>query len=253
MSQSLIKSARRVFDILELFRERQKPLRLKDIVEALELPTSSAAALLKTMTEMSYLSFDSKTHCYLPTLRFSQLGDWITSASYERGPILEAVHNIGRKIGETVLVGTPVDIYVEIVEVCRASEPIQYYTTVGARVLLVHSGIGWPLLSHARDDEIAAIHRRTLKRGKNERAITSVDRLKIALAAVRAEGYCLSRGMVDKSVGVIGMMLPTPAQHRPLAVGVAGPLSRIEKNKAKILSVMLIEVAKLTRFIKMVN
>ncbi len=33
MSNQLTKSARRVFDILELFRERQCPLRLKDVVE----------------------------------------------------------------------------------------------------------------------------------------------------------------------------------------------------------------------------
>jgi hypothetical protein len=34
MSDGLTKSARRVFDILELFRARQCPLRLKDVVES---------------------------------------------------------------------------------------------------------------------------------------------------------------------------------------------------------------------------
>jgi IclR family KDG regulon transcriptional repressor len=67
MSNELTKSARRVFDILELFRERQCPLRLKDVVDSLDMPTSSAAALLKTMTQLNYLSFESTSRAYLPS------------------------------------------------------------------------------------------------------------------------------------------------------------------------------------------
>jgi hypothetical protein len=53
VSNELTKSARRVFDILELFRERQCPLRLKDVVDSLGMPTSSAAARIeKNLTEI---------------------------------------------------------------------------------------------------------------------------------------------------------------------------------------------------------
>ena len=110
MSDALIKSARRVFDILELFRERQCPLRLKDVVDSLGMPTSSAAALLKTMAQLNYLSFESSSRAYLPTLRLSQLGGWVTQADYETGPIQEAVRRIGRKLGETILLGTVTDL-----------------------------------------------------------------------------------------------------------------------------------------------
>src|ERR1700729_958022 len=128
MSNELTKSARRVFDILELFRERQCPLRLKDVADPLDMPTSSAAALLKTMAQMNYLSFESTSRAYLPTLRLSQLGSWVTSANYEGGPIQEAVRRIGRKLGETILLGTSPDIFFEIVDTRRAPQPLQYYT-----------------------------------------------------------------------------------------------------------------------------
>src|SRR5580698_9575032 len=166
MSNQLTKSARRVFDILELFRERQCPLRLKDIVDSLAMPTSSAAALLKTMAQLNYLSFESTSRAYLPTLRLSQLGGWVTSANYEGGPIQEAVRRIGRKLGETILLGTVTDIYVEIVDILRARQPLQYFTHVGSRVLLVHSGLGWPLLSGLGDEEVDRIYRSTVKQNK---------------------------------------------------------------------------------------
>src|SRR6202012_1657341 len=154
MVDGLTKSARRVFDILELFPERECPLRLKDVVDSLGMPTSSAAALLKTMAQMNYLSFESTSRAYRPTLRLSQLGDWVTSESYEDGPIQEAVGRIGRKLGETILLGTVTDIYREIVAILRAPQPLQYFTHVGSRVLLVHSGLGWPLLSGLGDEEV---------------------------------------------------------------------------------------------------
>ncbi len=248
MPDGLTKSARRVFDILELFRARQCPLRLKDVVDSLGMPTSSAAALLKTMAQMNYLSFESSSRAYLPTLRLSQLGSWVTAADYEGGPIQEAVRRIGRKLGETILLGTATDIYVEIVDILRARQPLQYYTTIGTRVLLVHSGLGWPLLSELTDEEVGRIFRRTVRLNKIERGVSSLNRLKGGIAQVRRDGYCLSRGMVTRGVGVVGMMVPTPPSHRRLAIGVAGPQQRIEKNLSKILAAIRAENARLMQF-----
>jgi DNA-binding IclR family transcriptional regulator len=248
MPNGLTKSARRVFDILELFRERQCPLRLKDVVDALGMPTSSAAALLKTMAQMNYLSFESSSRAYLPTLRLSQLGGWLTPANYEGGPIQEAMQRIGRKLGETILLGTATDIHVEIVDILRARQPLQYFTHVGTRVLLVHSGLGWPLLSELRDEEIARIYRRTVRQKKIESGLSSLNRLRSGIEQVRRDGYCLSRGMVTRGVGVVGMLVPTPAKHRRLAIGIAGPQERIEKNLTKILAAFRIENARLKEF-----
>jgi IclR family KDG regulon transcriptional repressor len=248
MSNELTKSARRVFDILELFRERRCPLRLKDIVDSLGMPTSSAAALLKTMAQMNYLSFESTSRAYLPTLRLSQLGGWVTPANFENGPIQEAVRRIGRKVGETILLGTVTDIYVEIVDILRARQPLQYYTTVGTRVLLVHSGVGWPLLSEVDDADIARIYRRTLRLKKIDRGVSSLGKLKAGIEKVRQDGYCLSRGMVTRGVGVVGMVVPTPPHHRRLAIGVAGPMERIERNLTRILAAIRAENARLRHF-----
>jgi len=248
MPDGLIKSARRVFDILELFRERQCPLRLRDVVEALDMPTSSAAALLKTMAQMNYLSFESTSRAYRSTTRLSQLGGWVGSANYEVGPIQEAVRRIGRKLGETILLGTATDIYVEIVDILRAREPLQYVTHIGTRVLLVHSGLGWPLLGELRDEEIVRIYRRTLRQRRMERGLSSLSRLEKGIEQVRRDGYCLSRGMVTRGVGVVGMVMPTPPKHRRLAIGIAGPQERIEKNLTKILAAFRAENARLKDF-----
>jgi hypothetical protein len=43
-------------------------------------------------------------------------------------------------------------------------------------------------------------------------------------------------------------MLPTPSGHRRLALGVAGPQERIEKNLARILAALRAENARLMQF-----
>ena len=72
--------------------------------------------------------------------------------------------------------------------------------------------------------------------------------MKSGIEQVRDKGYCLSRGMVTRGVGVVGLMVPTPPGHRRLAIGVAGPQERIEKNLTKILAAIRAENARLLQF-----
>ena len=93
---------------------------------------------------------------------------------YEGGPIKDALGRIGRKLGETILLGTATDIYA--VDILRAGQPLQYFTHVGTRVLLMHSGLGWPPLGLLRGEEIARIYRRTVRQHKIERGLSSLNR-----------------------------------------------------------------------------
>jgi IclR family transcriptional regulator, KDG regulon repressor len=245
MPDALIKSAKRVFDILELFRRRKAPLRLKEIVDALRLPTSSVAALLKTMTQLNYLSFDSALRTYSPTIRLAELGRWVTLSSFEGGPVQETIRRISRKIGETIVLGTVNDIYVEIVDMVRPRKAIQYHQHIGSKVLLVHSGMGWSFLSELDDDDVIRIYRKTLSVKSGGPEIASLSRLMREIKQVRKAGYCASRGMVTEGVGTIGMVLPTPVNHRRLAIGVAGPQERIDRNLPKILAAIHAEKIRL--------
>jgi DNA-binding IclR family transcriptional regulator len=115
-------------------------------------------------------------------------------------------------------------------------------------VLLVHSGLGWPLLSGLGDDEVDRIYRSTVKQNKIESGVSSLNRLKNGIEQVRRDGYCMSRGMVTRGVGVVGMAVPTPANHRRLAIGIAGPQERIDKNLSKILAAFRAENTRLKEF-----
>ena len=83
-----VKSALRVFEVLELFRAEQRPLRLKEVVARLGHPASSMTGLLKTMLAAGYLEHDQATRAYFPTVRLAHLVGWVPGAAFEGGPAL---------------------------------------------------------------------------------------------------------------------------------------------------------------------
>ena len=58
MSKEVIKTAKRLFEILEYFDEMQRPLSLKEVALRFGYPVSSASAVLKSMVVLGYVDFD---------------------------------------------------------------------------------------------------------------------------------------------------------------------------------------------------
>jgi DNA-binding IclR family transcriptional regulator len=61
---------------------------------------------------------------------------------------------------------------------------------------------------------------------------------------VRKHGYVFSRHTVTPGAGMIGMLLPIRRHGRLLAIGVGGPVDRLEEKKRKILTELRAGVAK---------
>lgn len=57
----MVKSATRVFELIELFEVERQPMRVSTIVEKLGAPQSSVSMLLKTLVARGYMEFDAAT------------------------------------------------------------------------------------------------------------------------------------------------------------------------------------------------
>jgi hypothetical protein len=71
-----VKSAGRVLDILELLFRSEEPMALKDLVAVLELPKSSAHALLRTLQSRGYVERDAADR-YALSESLRQSAGWI--------------------------------------------------------------------------------------------------------------------------------------------------------------------------------
>src|SRR5260370_15285009 len=94
MSDPVIKTARRIFEVLEYFDDVQQPISLKDISVHFKYPVSSASALLKSMVVMGYLDYDVYSRTYMPTMRIATLGTWVQTALFGESRIVALLKHL---------------------------------------------------------------------------------------------------------------------------------------------------------------
>ena len=99
---SVVKSAGRVFEVLELFRQARRQLSGAEIGQALNYPKSSANALLKSLVALGYLVVNTRTLRYFPSLSVTQLGEWIPAIVLGSGDAFEILTDVHSATQETV-------------------------------------------------------------------------------------------------------------------------------------------------------
>lgn len=235
MSQAIIKSAGRVFEVLEAFDSERRPLSLKEIRARFRYPASSGSGILKSLVTLGYL-YDRATRTYFPTMRLALVGQWLPRALFGDGAILRRLmEGLHRRTGETVLLATQSDLHVQYVHAVHSGEPLRIAVPAGTLRPLATSGTRWLLLSRRADDEIEELMRR-VEVGSGRK----VDRalLRRNIAAARRDGYVFSKHNVSRGAGIIAMLLPSGAFGRVYAVGVGGAVANLEKREKPIVAAL---------------
>ena len=238
MAGPVVKSARRVFEIMEFFDRERRPLGLKTICARLGYPASSAAAILKSLMALGYLEYDRKTQTYLPTMRIAVMGRWVSDQLFSESKLLPLMEDLRQRTQETVIVGTQSDISAQYVHVLRTYHPLSYAVEPGSLRPLGRSGVGLVLLSARSDAEIdALIYRSNYAEPVRSRRVALQDVMR-DVEAIRRQGYFFSRHRYTEGVGVIAMLLPTAPFNRTFAVALGGPVQRLEKHLEEHLTTM---------------
>lgn len=229
MDQSVIKTAARVFEVLEYLREVRRPVTVREISERLSYPLSSAQVLLKSIATLGYLRYDSSLRAYLASPRLASIGDWVMDAMFQGGRVLEALGEIARTSGFTAILAVENDIYAQYVHVILGGSAIQFNAQPGTRRLICMSGMGWALLAASSDEHVArAIHRSNLRLEPGGQTVDG----EFVLARVeesRQQGYAFSKGTVTEGIGIVAMASSAPTADARFAVGVGGLIGQLER------------------------
>ncbi|MEN2979536.1 helix-turn-helix domain-containing protein [Tistrella bauzanensis] len=238
MSTAAIKTARRVFEVLEYFDEVRRPLTLRDVATHFGYPVSSTAALLKSLLQLGYVDFNRPTRTYMPTMRIAMLGEWVQASLFGEGRILRLMQHLKDTTGEMVSLGTQSDIYMQYVHVLYSEEGLQYRIRPGSVRSMTRSGFGWLLFSAMPDAEIDKLLRRVNIDEDDPARRMTFDELMVQVDEVRRLGHVYSRHTVTRGAGVIGMLLPAQSYGRRFTIGVGGPVERLEDKHDMILDTM---------------
>jgi IclR family acetate operon transcriptional repressor len=227
-----VKSATRVFELLEVFERQRRPLRVAELVRELDAPQSSVSMLLQTLVSEGYLEFNGSTREFCPSVRVANLCEWVGHLPHRPRAIPEALRNLAADTGETVLLGRIEGIQMRYVAVIHSRKAVRFVPCCGTRRPLHRTAIGIMLLSTLAKDRIALMLRHFNAEHGEEAGQANIPWTLREAAAAGELGYYQSGGLATPGAGVISMLLPTPIRGQRLAAGVGAPLDRLQLNKA---------------------
>ena len=231
---SVVKSAGRAFEVLELFRRERRQLSAAEIGHALGYPKSSTNALLKSLVSLGYLVLNARTLQYFPSLSVTRLGDWIPSVVLAAGDAFEILVEVHAATQETVTLTVQTDLSVSFLKVIPGTFPISLRMTEGFVASLFTTAVGTAILSQLPNDEIEVLVARAHARARRKSEQVDVERVMRHVNEARHKGFTVRYDAVFPDTGAIGVPFPSPVEGFPMAIGVGGLRERIRRNEQAI-------------------
>lgn len=186
-----VKSASRVFDIIELLAKTPEGLTFSSLNSRLGLPKSSLHALLHVMVTRGYVAFEQRHRTYHLGIRVWEAGQ---AYLHHRDLLREArpvMDQIVGQINETVQLAVLDGIENVYLAKVDCSHPVRLQSEVGRRLYAHATGLGKVLLAHLPDGEREARLAGLALPCFTPNTVIDPQSLNLELAQARASGFAV--------------------------------------------------------------
>lgn len=234
-SQTRVKSAARVADVLRLLASASGGMTLADIVGALDLPRSSTYALITDMVASHLLEEDSPNggvRTYRIGIGAFEVGMAFLRQRSLAGEADAVVRSLASRFDETAHLAVLDNTDVVYVAKAESSHAMRVASSVGERFPAHATGVGKVLLAQLELGEFARLYPHEELQAMTPTTVLSREKLLSELVKIRQDGFAF-----DNEESTIGLQC--------LAVPVLGPGG--SGVAALSLSVPTIRMAKMDR------
>jgi DNA-binding IclR family transcriptional regulator len=234
-----VKSAGRAIELLELLAARQnRPVRLRELSEAMGIPRSSAYALLRTLVKRGWVSSDPSGSLYRIGIRALLAGtSYLDSDPYLR-IIQPYLDELGETVDETFHLGRLDGYDVVYLATRESSQYLRPYSRVGRRLPAFTTSLGKAILAeHASADRDQ--HIPDVLAPLTPHTITDRDKLQTDLEETHQRGYSIDEQ--ENSLGLrcfaVALRYSDPARD---ALSASVPIARLTpERETEILSALM--------------
>lgn len=235
MTASVVKSAGRVFEVLELFDAERQAMTATAIARALKYPASSTVALLKSMVNLGYLSHDPGERTYFPTIQRAAVSRWLEDSFFVEGHLLELMDDLAAATGEQVTLCWQNELAMQFI---RANSPDKGvnrpFAAPGSRLPLFESVVGLTALTLKRDVEIAQLAERCQAAKNFTDAKVDLPGAMEQVRTFRSLGYGIGVDAHAPATSTVAWPLRHRRSSRCIVVSVCGPTERIKVETRNI-------------------
>ena len=237
MQNNVIKSVGRVLNVLELFQRERRALKASQLGLALGYPKSSTNALLKSMVQLGYLSFDLETGDYFPTIRVHGLGEWLPAAllGEEHTNLLRELHE---RTSETVTLSVRNGFSMQFVSVIQGKFPISLAIQDGFIAPMLGTAVGTAYMTTLTDSQLDKLLEHANRPKVELAAGMTIDGIRSDIATAKKSGYAIAYDRVIPDTGALAMVLRDNSESRPLVIGIGGLSARMQRAEKDLIEAM---------------
>lgn len=237
-----VKQALQVVDLLDFFAAHQRPATLAEIARHFGWPRSSTFNLLGTLTGRGVLYEPQGRGAYYPAPMLAALVQRIEQAQ-PLPPELDALlKDLAASTGETVVVAAPAGLHALVIAAVESPLSVRYSAAPGKQLPLHATATGRALLAQMDPAERAAVLSKASFQRFTGTTLMTPALVEQEIGRSLARGWFEGRAEYSPDLG--GVALPLPLPHRPLALLVAGPVSRVGKRLDGLAREMKAQVAR---------
>lgn len=240
---NFVPASARTVAVFEMFARERRELSNSEIARLLDLAESSCSDLLHTLHESGWLMRTAHTRRFYPTARLHEVAAQVALNDPTLRAAREAADLVAQMTGETTFVGRLDAGTVRAVAVQQGKHPLRYVLNPGERIALHTSAMGKALLGMLSPAEAARQLRLKPLRKITEKTVTDPEVIAAEVAEGRMRGWYQTHS--EGGDGMDALAVSGTVGSEKLAISIAGPPDRIEKNRDAYLSALR-EVGELT-------
>jgi IclR family transcriptional regulator, acetate operon repressor len=208
--------------VLLCLAEAGRPLSVKQVANALQLPTSTAHRILVLLTSAQYVTQDADDSRYRIGPGFLRPASTLLLL----GPFYEAIervqHELVERSGESAFYGAYLSETgrLRFIASLQSHHAIHYVTRTDLDYSLLRGASGWAVASVLPETTVRAVYLRECTEDQDQTRLPDWASLLHSLASVRRQGYAVSES--QRAEGAHAIAAPVFAAESNVVIGCVG-------------------------------
>jgi DNA-binding IclR family transcriptional regulator len=218
-----------------------RPRTIDELSREINLTRSNVHRTLQTLAFAGYVRKDDTLGRYHPTMKLLELGARQLASLDIRHIALPFMRILAHESGETVHLSILEGITVVYIDKIDSPQPVRSYTEIGGRAPAYAVATGKALLANQPEGYIDRFEGQLQRH--TTATIAGIAELKAELARIRELGYAVNHGEWRATVGGLAVGVFDGFDRVVAALGISGPLERLEKGRFAALAPQVRELA----------
>jgi DNA-binding IclR family transcriptional regulator len=223
----------KALQIIETMAERNGPMRLQEVANAVSQPPSTTLRFLNTLMDYGYADQDQTNLHYFLTMKFCRVGNQISRQLKMRDVVRPFLEVLSRKFEESTCLAIRQENFVVYIDVVDGPDHIlQALQRIGKIAPLHSTGVGKCLLLDHTEDQLSRLAEKGLQE-LTKNTIQTESALLAELSKIRKQGYGEDNEECEIGVRCVAAPIRDYSGKVVAAISTSGPTHRLSAEKLK--------------------